>query len=142
MLAFGSPAKTQVAVFGPALPSERQTTESSRSVAARDYRDAYCAKWTDGCVVCQRTTAGEEPSCEAVANTQACSQRPVRCEAVLRTINRVCLHIYGWVQYLQHTLHGHGVRGNGSLRSAFRVDHPSREREHDLGFRVARTLAS
>jgi hypothetical protein len=92
LLVISAQAPAQVATSGPILPSERQTTESSRSVAASDYRDAYCARWTDGCVECRRTSANEMPSCQPAARDIAsCRRQPVKCRALLGTMNRVCL---------------------------------------------------
>jgi hypothetical protein len=62
--ALASPAMAQVAASGPILPSERDAIQTSRTVAASEYRDSYCARWSDGCSVCQRTTANDAPDCE------------------------------------------------------------------------------
>jgi len=86
------PAHAQFATSGPILPDERTWTEPSRDVAAADYRDAYCARWTDGCSTCERNSVNDQPSCQSVNSKQpACERASVRCEAVLRTIARVCL---------------------------------------------------
>lgn len=90
-----SPAQAQYATSGPLLPAERATTESPRTVPASEYRDAYCARWTDGCTVCQRTSVNDQPSCHpftaAPAATDTCQRQPVQCQAVLQSIHRVCL---------------------------------------------------
>ncbi|HEY4918624.1 MAG TPA: hypothetical protein VII40_00835 [Xanthobacteraceae bacterium] len=91
MLASGSPILAQVAISGPILPSERQTTQTPRTVAASEYRDAYCAKWTDGCVACQRPTANDEPLCQPTSTSLACERTLVSCQALLNTVYRVCL---------------------------------------------------
>lgn len=85
-----SPARAQFPASGPPLPIERETTETPRNVAAADYRDAYCAKWTDSCTSCERATANDEPKCRAIADA-ACERKPVQCQALLKTANRVCL---------------------------------------------------
>jgi hypothetical protein len=91
-LALSSPAIAQVANSGPILRSERETTQTSRTVAAEEYRDAYCAKWTDGCSVCQRTIANEQPECRTAPGRQAaCEKKTIQCQALLRTVRRVCL---------------------------------------------------
>jgi hypothetical protein len=91
-IAFASPAQAQLAISGPILPSERQTMEPPRTVPASEYRDGYCAKWTDGCSVCQRKAPGDEPACQPVSSGEtACLKQPVQCQSVLKTIGRVCL---------------------------------------------------
>jgi hypothetical protein len=90
--AFASPVAAQLATSGPILPDERTTTEPPRAVPAPDYRDAYCATWTDGCSICQRKVAGGEASCQPVGGNQAaCERQPVECRAPLKSIGRVCL---------------------------------------------------
>lgn len=85
-------AQAQFASSGPILPSERQTTESPRTVEARAYRDAYCAIWTDGCTTCERKSANEQPACrDAVGRAPSCQLQRIACRAVLPTIGRVCL---------------------------------------------------
>jgi hypothetical protein len=92
-VAFAWPVAGQVATSGPILPSERATTQPSRAVPARAYRDAYCASWTDGCETCETKAAGEEPTCVPTRGAQAgvCERTPVECRAMLKTIGRVCL---------------------------------------------------
>jgi hypothetical protein len=86
------PAQAQFATSGPILPAERTWTETSRDVAAADYRDAYCARWTDGCAICERTSANEQPKCRAANPSQAtCEQKTIQCQALLKTVHRVCL---------------------------------------------------
>lgn len=85
-------AKSESIFLGPLRPEERQTVEPSRAVAAPDFRDAYCAKWTDGCETCQRTFSQQEPSCSREdSGTAKCERREIRCEATLPAIDRVCL---------------------------------------------------
>jgi hypothetical protein len=92
MCALASPAMAQVATSGPILPSERDTTQTPRTVAASEYRDSYCAKWTDGCSVCQRSTANDAPDCRPIGDAgAACERKAVECSAVLKTVWRVCL---------------------------------------------------
>lgn len=83
-------AAAQYAVSGPLLLAERQTSEIQRTVAAEDYRDAYCATWTDGCTVCARASIKDEVTCRPSVAV-ACQRTPVECRAVLKTIGRVCL---------------------------------------------------
>jgi hypothetical protein len=85
------PAWAQLAESGPLLPSERRTTTVSRSVPAGEYRDAYCARWTDGCTTCTRRSVNRDPVCSTEAGAAACKTAPVECRAPLRTIGRVCL---------------------------------------------------
>lgn len=90
--AFTSSAFAQVLTSGPIVPSERQTSETTRNVSANEYRDAYCKRWTDGCVVCQRDSANEQPACRPSAGRDtACAREAVQCQALLRTTHRVCL---------------------------------------------------
>jgi len=85
-------ARAQFASSGQILPAERQTTEAPRTVAAREYRDAYCAVWTDGCTTCERKSANDQPACrEAAGQTPSCQKHRVACRAILPTIGRVCL---------------------------------------------------
>src|ERR1022692_3321955 len=73
-----SPGAAQVATSGPILPSERDMTQTPRTVAASEYRDSYCAKWTDGCSVCQRNTANDAPDCQPISDVgSACNGKPV-----------------------------------------------------------------
>lgn len=90
-IAISSPALSQYADYGPLLPAERSSAETSRYVAAEVYRDAYCAKWNDGCTLCQRNSANDQPACQpVVTNAGTCQWKPIQCEAVLKSIHRVC----------------------------------------------------
>lgn len=80
----------QYAATGPLLAAERQASETPRSVAAREYRDAYCANWTDGCSVCERATVNDEPRCRTTGAPK-CERTAVACRALLNTVGRVCL---------------------------------------------------
>lgn len=85
-------AQEQFATSGPIQPAERQTTEPPRTVAARDYRDAYCALWTDGCTTCERKSVNDRPACrDAAHRSKTCQPQRIACRAVLPTIGRVCL---------------------------------------------------
>jgi hypothetical protein len=87
-----SPVQAEYAQFGPLLPAERSSTETSRYVAAEVYRDAYCAKWTDRCTLCQRNSANDQPACQPVGtDSGTCQRQPIQCQAVLKSIHRVCL---------------------------------------------------
>jgi hypothetical protein len=88
-----APAHAQYPSSGPISPVERSWTESSRDVPATEYRDAYCARWTDGCTTCQRTNANDQPACQGMNFNLfgACQRQLVQCRAELKTINRVCL---------------------------------------------------
>jgi hypothetical protein len=83
-------AIAQYAVSGPLLQAERQASETPRSVTAQEYRDAYCAKWTDGCAVCERATIEDEPKCRTI-DASTCERAAVECRALLKTVGRVCL---------------------------------------------------
>jgi hypothetical protein len=87
-------AQAQYLPSGPLSPAERSSTESSRDVPAAEYRDAYCAQWTDGCTTCRRTNANDQPACRTISfNFYAtCQPQLVQCRAELKTINRVCLY--------------------------------------------------
>jgi hypothetical protein len=79
---------------GPILPSERDAPWPSRDVAARDYHDAFCADWTDGCETCQRRHVNDEITCKAdpkAPKEGQCKRKPIECDALLRSANRVCL---------------------------------------------------
>lgn len=92
LVVFGKHAEAQPGISGPLQPEERQPNEMSRAVSARDYRDAYCAKWTDGCEFCQRSASQAEPAClPEDPGASSCERQPVRCQAALPTIDRVCL---------------------------------------------------
>lgn len=82
----------QTAITGPILPSERDLSEPSRNVPARQFASAYCSGWTDGCTDCSRASADGKASCtDKLDPQQACKPSAIRCTEMFDWANRVCL---------------------------------------------------
>ncbi len=95
--AFAQTSPPQFVEYGPILPSERDVPQPSRDVAARDYRDAFCADWTDGCEECRRSGVNDEPTCASdprALKDGACQRKPIKCGEMLPSANRVCLRYF------------------------------------------------
>jgi hypothetical protein len=78
----------------PVIKLPLDVIDPPRDVAAAGWISAYCAKWDDGCTVCERQMAAEQPHCkpEQESAQNECDRRAIVCFRALDEMyfNRIC----------------------------------------------------
>ena len=59
-----------------------EEVEPPRTVRASAWRSPYCTQWHDGCEVCERATANDQPRCEQARAAAECRRHAVMCSKV------------------------------------------------------------